>query len=152
MLEPAPFHLLIIANRTCPCPGLADDVIARIEGRPGRVHVVAPSLNSRLRHWTSDVDAAIGAARGRLQIAVDLLEAAGLAASGDVGDSDPLVAIADALHTFPAHAVLISTWPEGRSNWLERGLLERARGRFALPIEHAVSRYGLLEEALPAAA
>ncbi len=151
MLEHPPFNLMVIANRTCPCPGLTDDILARIDSRPGRVHIVAPALNSRLRHWTSDIDGAVLAAQGRLDVAVELLLAAGVTASGEVGDADPLVAIEDALHTFSAHALLISTWPAGRSNWLERNLLERARGRFALPIEHAVSHYDV-DVPLPAAA
>ncbi len=151
MLEHPQFSLMVIANRTCPCPGLTDDILARIDGRPARVHVVAPALNSRLRHWTSDIDGAVLAAQGRLDVAVELLHGAGVVATGEIGDSDPLVAIEDALHGFSAHALLISTWPAGCSNWLERGLLERARGRFALPIEHAVSRYDV-DVALPAAA
>ena len=151
MLEHPSFNLMVVANRTCPCPGLADEVLARIDGRDGRVHLVAPALNSRLRHWTSDIDGAVRLARERLGVAVDLLGQAGVTATGEVGDADPLVAMEDALHAFEAHAVLISTWPAGRSNWLERNLLERARARFDLPIDHTVSRQGLELPGLTAA-
>jgi len=34
--------------------------------------------------------------------------------------------------------LIISTHPEGRSNWLERGVVEHARERFALPVTHVV--------------
>jgi hypothetical protein len=34
--------------------------------------------------------------------------------------------------------VIISTHPEGRSHWLERGVVAAARERFALPITHVV--------------
>jgi Zn-finger nucleic acid-binding protein len=34
--------------------------------------------------------------------------------------------------------VLISTHPEGRSNWLERGEVEKIRAKTELPVEHVV--------------
>ena len=33
---------------------------------------------------------------------------------------------------------MISTHPEGRSNWLERGVVEAAEERFDLPVTHVV--------------
>ena len=63
---------------------------------------------------------------------------AGIDAHGEVGDSDPLQAIEDSLRTFAPDELVISTHPEGRSNWLERGVVEAARERFALPVTHVV--------------
>ena len=57
-------RLLLIANRTCPCPGVLAAVGDRL-APGGEVLIVAPALNSRVRHWFSDVDAAAVAARGR---------------------------------------------------------------------------------------
>jgi hypothetical protein len=57
---------------------------------------------------------------------------------GEVGDAEPLQAIEDALRTFGADEIVLSTHPEGRSHWLEQGLVEEARRRFALPITHIV--------------
>ena len=34
--------------------------------------------------------------------------------------------------------MIISTHPEGRSNWLERGVVQGARDRFEVPITHVV--------------
>jgi hypothetical protein len=48
-------RILVIANRTCPCPTLADEVARRASDTPIDVLVVAPALNSRLRHWVSDL-------------------------------------------------------------------------------------------------
>ena len=53
-------------------------------------------------------------------------------------DQDPMQAIEDALRTFGADEILISTHPEGRSHWLEQDLISKARERFALPITHVV--------------
>ncbi len=136
-------RLIVVANRTCPCPGLADEIHDRLDGRPGRVHVVAPALNRRLRHWLSDSDEAVRQASERLAVAVELLRHAGISGSGEVGDADPLLAVEDALVLFPADGVLISTWPAGLSNWLEKDLLGRARERFSIPVDHVVSRYDL---------
>ena len=62
----------------------------------------------------------------------------GSTARGEIGDGDPLQAIEDALRTFAPDELVISTHPEGRSNWLERGVVEAARERFDLPVTHVV--------------
>ena len=97
-----------------------------------------PALNSKLRHWASDEDGARAAARQRLDDSLARLAASGIDARGEVGDADPLQSIEDALRTFGADEVIISTHPEGRSNWLERGVVDAARERFAVPITHVV--------------
>jgi nucleotide-binding universal stress UspA family protein len=66
------------------------------------------------------------------------LDRLGIDAHGEVGDADPLQAIEDALRTFDADLIVISTHPEGRSNWLERGVVSSARERFTVPITHVV--------------
>jgi hypothetical protein len=138
-------RILVIANRTCPCPALADELAARAGDPPSAVLIVAPALNTRLRHWLSDVDTAIAAAGERLKQAVANLGERGVSAEGVVGDSDPLLAIQDALAGFPATEIVLSTHPAGQSNWLEKDLPARAARRFALPVTHVVSRYGLEE-------
>jgi nucleotide-binding universal stress UspA family protein len=94
--------------------------------------VVVPALNSRLRHWLSDEDAARRRAEERAAAIVDRLEQSGVHAEGRVGDADPLLAIADALPTFPADEIVIAAQPE-RSTRLADELVTRARDRFGLP-------------------
>ena len=139
--------ILVIANRTCPCPTLVDEVARRANNTPTAVLVVAPALNSRLRHWVSDVDDAVARARERVRFAVAELRERGVSARGEVGDANPLLAITDALADFRASEIVIATHPEGHSNWLERGLIEKATARFDLPITHLVSTYGLVADA-----
>ena len=139
-------RILVIANRTCPCPTLADEIERRAHEDPTDVLVVAPALNSRLRHWVSDVDGAVARAHERVDLAVGELRARGIRARGEVGDANPVVAIDDALATFPAEAMIIVTYPPGESNWLERGLVEKAGARYDVPITHLVSSYGLVEQ------
>ena len=139
---PYAHRLLVVANQTCPCPELAATVAATVADG-GEVLVVSPALNRRLRHWVSDVDAAVAAAAERLALAVDHLAEAGVSARGEVGDADPLLAIDDALAGFTADEIVISTHPPGRSNWLEKGLIEKARERYLQPVTHVVSEVGL---------
>jgi len=110
----------------------------------------APALNSRLRHCVSDVDGAIARAHDRVELAVGELRDRGVSTRGEVGDSNPMVAITDALANFPALEIVIATHPAGQSNWLERGLIENVRARFDLPVTHLVSSYGLVREGVPA--
>lgn len=148
--EQAPHAILVIANRTCPCPTLVDEVARRAVDTQAAVLVVAPALNSRLRHWVSDVDDAVAQAHDRVRVAVAELRGRGVSARGEVGDANPLLAIADALADFPASEIVIATHPEGRSNWLEHGLIEKARARFDLPLTHLVSSDVLVVDGAPA--
>jgi nucleotide-binding universal stress UspA family protein len=131
-------HILVIANETVGGRPLLEEIRKHTEGAHGQVLVVTPALNSPLRHWMSDEDPARAKAQQRLERSLARLREEGIDAKGEVGDSDPLQAIEDALRTFGADEVIISTHPEGRSNWLERGVVSGARERFDLPITHVV--------------
>jgi hypothetical protein len=131
-------RILVVANETVAGRALREAVEAAAEGYRANVLVVSPALNSPLRHWTSDEDQARAAAEDRLRRSVAELERLGISARGEVGDADPVQAIEDALRTFGADVIVISTHPEGRSNWLERGVVSTARERFAVPITHVV--------------
>ena len=111
-------------------------MIERSAGGEANVLVVAPALNSRLRHWTSDEDAARDLAKERLQRSVEHLHAAGVDATGMIGDADPLQALRDALAWFRADLLIVATHPAGHSNWLATNLVERASRDYAGPILH----------------
>jgi hypothetical protein len=131
-------RILVIANETVGGHTLRSAILERSLDVHEEVLVVTPALNSPIRHWVSDDDGARAAAQERLEKSLSQLAAAGVEARGEVGDGDPLQAIEDALRTFGADEIIISTHPEGRSNWLERGIIENARERFAVPITHVV--------------
>jgi hypothetical protein len=57
-------------------------------------------------------------------------------AMGDTGETDPLLALQDALATFPADEIVIFSHPEGERNWAEDELLEQAQDRFSMPVRH----------------
>ena len=129
---------LVVANETVAGRGLHEEVRRATRDQPSRVLVISPALNSPLRHFVSDEDAARRAAQERLSRSLDALQAAGIEARGEVGDADPLQAIEDALRTFGADEIIISTHPEGRSNWLEKGVVSGAERRFDVPVTHVV--------------
>ena len=135
---PGERRILVIANETVGGSELLDRIRELGEGAETRVLVVSPALNTPLRHLASDEDPARAAARERLDRSLARLEREGIEAHGEVGDGDPLQAIDDALRTFGADQIVISTHPEGRSNWLERGVVTGARERYAVPIHHVV--------------
>lgn len=130
-------RLLVIANETVASPRVVEEVLRRVDAG-GEVRVVSPVLHrGRLDHFyaSGDVQARAEAAE-RLDLTVAALETAGLTVSGEMGDASPLQALDDALRLFPADEVVVSTHPPGRSKWLEKRLVERARERHALPITH----------------
>jgi hypothetical protein len=131
-------RILVMANETVGGRRLRETLQEKTAGVRAQVFVVSPALNSPLRHWTSDEDDARAAAQQRLDASLARLAADGIAARGEVGDGEPLQALEDALRTFGADEIVISTHPEGRSHWLEQGLVTKARERFSVPITHVV--------------
>ena len=131
-------RILVIANETVGGEELLAILRRKAEGVREHVLVVCPALNSQVRTWVSDEDAARAGAQRRLNASLARLARDGIEAEGEVGDGDPLQAIEDALRTFGADEIVISTHPEGRSHWLERNVVGAARERFDPPITHVV--------------
>lgn len=133
------FRLLVVANETVQGEALLREIRHRCRDRRAEVLVITPALvESRASHWASDIDEAIELARQRMELSLIEIRRLGLKARGEIGDSDPNVAIEDALRIFPADEIVISTHPPERSRWLERGVVDRARERIDLPIAHVV--------------
>ena len=131
-------RILVIANETVGGERLREEIRSRSEGIDEQVFVVCPALNSPLRHWASDEDGARVQAQERLNTSLSRLREVGVDAKGEIGDAEPLQAMEDALRLFGADEIIISTHPEGRSHWLEKGIVDAARERFAVPITHVV--------------
>ena len=132
------FAVIVIANETVGGQMLQETIHEKAKGVREEVLVVAPALPSPVRQWASDIDNARAEAQRRLDESLERLREGGINARGEVGDSEPLQAIEDALRTFGADEIILSTHPEGRSHWLERGIVSGARERFAVPITHVV--------------
>jgi hypothetical protein len=131
-------RILVIANETVGGEPLREEIRRKSEGQEEQVLVISPALNSPLKHWASDEDGARVEAQQRLDASLQRLRELGVDASGEIGDAEPLQAMEDALRLFGADEIIISTHPPGRSNWLEKGIVEKARERFSVPITHVV--------------
>jgi GABA permease len=131
-------RVLVVANRTLHGDELRT-VLRRRAADGAELHVVAPILTSRTHYLASDVDQELAEARERLATALAWTRAEGVTASGKVGDPNvALGAIEDELRLFGADEVIISTYPPGKSNWLETGIVERLRDELDIPVTHIV--------------
>ena len=131
-------RVLVVANRTLHGEELRGALRSR--SAAGAVfHIVAPILSSRIHYIASDVDQELGEARRRLSAALDWARAEGLAVTGKIGDPNAAFgAIEDELREHGADEVIISTYPQGESNWLETGIVERLRDELDVPVTHVV--------------
>jgi hypothetical protein len=101
------------------------------------VLVVSPATNqSKLAFWVSDPDEAIEEAEAAQEETVERLEEEGVSAAGDTGESEPAVAIEDALATFPADRIVIFSHPD--LDYREDKGLADAEQRFGVPVTHAL--------------
>ena len=131
-------RVLVVANETVVGEELMSEIGELALAGKARFFVVSPALNSRLKTWTSDEDPARAAAQKRLDSTLERLASVGIEARGEIGDVDPLVAIEDAVRSFRPDEIVISTHPEGRSNWLVRGVVGAVRERYDVPVRHVV--------------
>ncbi len=129
-----PTRILALASE----PISADALRAALgdDASGAEVLVVAPALMSRTRFLLADPDPGIERAQEVQQESVERLEEEGVTAHGETGESDPLIALQDALATFDADRIVIFSHPEGSRNWREDGVVEGAERRFGLPVEH----------------
>src|SRR2546423_8053046 len=92
--------------------------------RDAEVLVVAPALNTRTKCLLADPDPAIDRAEEVQEETVERLDEAGVDAAGDTGEADPLLALQDALVTYPADEIVFFTHAGGKQNWLEEGVVD----------------------------
>ncbi len=83
-------------------------------------------------------DAVFDAAQVRVDLALEVIRSMGIRAIGEVGDPDPYSATMDAVGEYRPAEIIISTYPETRSGWLRRDLIERVREATGLPVTHIV--------------
>jgi hypothetical protein len=122
-------NVLVLANETVISKELLDRIRERAARGPASFLLVAPQ---------SDNVATLEADR-RLRRALSLLRTEGIDAHGQVVDPDPFTAAMNATHDERVDEIIVSTFPQARSGWLRRDLLERLRDETGLPVDHVVS-------------
>lgn len=133
-------RLLVVANETIEGEALLAEIENRAAGAAEvEILLVCPALaGSRLQHLASDIDGPRAEAEARMHRSLATLREIHPEVEGRVGDDDPNAAIRDALATFAADELIVSTHPPSRSRWLERGVIAQARREVDLPLTHVV--------------
>lgn len=129
-------RVLVVIDEPCPSQSLCATLRRRAAREPTEVLVVAPARGSTATQWYVDEDAARADAAKRLRGCISCLAAGGLRVKGQLADPDPVDAIADALHDFPADEILLVTAPQRSSTWLRPNVVDRVRRGFQQPVEH----------------
>jgi hypothetical protein len=127
--EGLPFDVtLVLANQTAASPELLDRLKALADEGPHRFIVVVPQRSGR--------GEAVAEARARLRRVLESLRGAGIVAAGMIGDPDPYTAAMNAVQYFHISQIVISTLPEGSSQWMADKLVDRVQGATNKPVEH----------------
>lgn len=129
--------ILVVANETLGGRPLIDLVRRRVAEDEVRFVLVVPQTRPRAGLVVYD-DAVFDAAQARVDLALEFVHAEGIQAIGEVGDPDPYTATVDAVREYDPDEIIISTYPETRSGWLRRDLIERVRDATGIPVEHVV--------------
>src|SRR3954469_21976609 len=129
--EGLPFDVtLVLANQTAAGGELVEHLEQLAAEGPHRFIVVVPQ--------DSGDGSAVRAARERLGQLLSSLSDAGIVAAGMIGDPDPYTAARNALDYFHISEIVVSTLPSNRSQWVEKGLidkLQRESGKRVLHVE-----------------
>jgi hypothetical protein len=130
--------ILVVANETLGGKALLDVVRSRAAEGDVRFVICVPQNRPRSGLVVYD-DAVFDAAQVRVDLALEFIRAEHIEVLGEVGDPDPYTATIDAVHAYRPSEIIISTYPETRSGWLRRDLIDRVRDATGLPVEHVIA-------------
>src|ERR671912_774676 len=115
--------LLVLTPEPVDANALRSTLGDEVEG--AEVLVVSPAGNrSKIAFWVSDSDDAIAEAEAAQEETVERLEEEGIDAAGDTGESEPAVAIQDALATFKADRIVIFSHTGEKDYREDKGLAD----------------------------
>jgi hypothetical protein len=135
-MDQEPVSVLVVAHQTAATPALIEAVRERARSGPSRFHLLVPRRRRGGEKRADPQDIGAHEAREVLRDALPRLsEAAGAEVSGDIGDTEPLTAIENALTQGNYDEIIISTLPLGLSRWLKHDLVSKAQA-FGLPVRH----------------
>jgi hypothetical protein len=129
--------ILVVANETLGGSNLLDAVRERA-GSDVRFVLVVPQNRPRAGLVVYD-ESVHDAAQVRVDLALEVIRDMGIRAIGEVGDPDPYTATIDAVREYRPDEIVVSTYPETRSGWLRRDLIERLGDATGLPVTHIVN-------------
>ena len=120
-------NVLVVANQTV----LGEPLLAKIRERaaqsPAGFLIISPQGES---------DGSYDEAEHRLLRAVTLLRSEGLDVHGQISHPDPYAAVMQTIEDERVDELIVSTFPDARSGWMRRNLVERLRADTKLPVDH----------------
>jgi hypothetical protein len=129
-------RLLIVTGAAAADVEELPPLIQSLIGAASEIVVITPELPGRLRWLASDTDRVRHEADERLRTVLDHIEtlAPDAEVTGNVGDDTPLSAFADAVRRFRPNHILIGLRASDHSAWQERGLTDKVREGFHIPL------------------
>jgi hypothetical protein len=126
--------LLVLATDPVDAADLRD-ALGEEDLEGAEVLVVSPAVNaSPVAFWVSDSDEAIADAESTARRTADALAAAGARTTSATGESDPLLALEDALAQYPADRVVVFARGDEDARYREADIFGEARRRFGVPV------------------
>src|ERR687885_1418617 len=122
--ERAETNVLVVANETVVGETLLDKI--RERARQGQVSflIICPQ---------SEAEGTYDEAERRLRRTLGLLRSEGVDVHGQIVHPDPYTAVMHAMHDERVDEVIVSTFPEQKSGWLRKHLVERLRSDTEVP-------------------
>ena len=129
-------RLLVVTGAAVEHVGELPPLVRSLIESASEILVVTPVLPGRLQWLASDTDRVRHEADERLQTVISHLEelAPEAATTGAIGDETPLSAFADAVRRFGPHHILLALRASDHAAWQERGLTDRVREGFHIPL------------------
>ena len=115
-------HVLVLGSQTVVGEPVLEEVRKRAAASPAEFTVVVPADPP--------------GAEERVRRTLARLKAAGIEATGHVGDPDPVAAAMNAVHDERVDEIIVSTFPQETSGWLRRDVVGRIRKGTKLPVYH----------------
>ena len=120
--------VLVVANQTADSPELIQALRERAAEGGAEFTLLLPRLPGKREE-----------AAARLEEIVAAWHEAGLEASGELGDNDPVAAVKEAWDPARFDEVIISTLATGASKWLQIDLPHQVERVTGVPCEHVVA-------------
>jgi hypothetical protein len=130
--------ILVVANETLGGKPLIDAVRERASRGDARFVLCVPQSRPKAGLVVYD-GSVFDAAQARVDLALGFIRSEDIEAIGEVGDPDPYTATMDAVYEYKPDEIIISTYPETRSGWLRRDLIDRVKDASGLPVDHIVA-------------
>ena len=123
-------NVLVVANQTVLSEALLQKIRARAAQGPAGFLIISPQGES---------EGSYEDAEKRLLRAVGRLRGEGLNVHGQISHPDPYTAAMQTIEDEKVDEIIVSTFPNERSGWMRRNLVERLRNDAKVPVEHVQS-------------